>query len=293
MRFCNSAVAAVIAALCIENVAPVHAAQLYDMSQFLNQGHPFVNPSAYPTVIAPRQTQSVQPVVSSPTKTVSVKSAQPASSDTMAPSSSNMFDGLYATLNLQGGYSIIGDAETTNITSLIERRGKDWVGGNSVSVGYDWKKFGLPVRTESEFFIRYRFDLDYRGTAGGNLQGYTNEVATFGGMVNVFHDFKYSWRKFRPYIGAGIGIARHWSQSVRRELDTPAFTKSTQDTRVNALTWAAMLGFNYEWKKNWLWRVEGRYQDFGEVESGPFGDSDTITGNYTTTDLVLGAMYKF
>ena len=293
MRFWNSAGVAVVAALCSANITPVHAAQLYDMNQFLNQGHPFVSPSTYPSVNAPRQVHPVQPVVNSPVKAIPVKTGQPVSSGTMVSPSSGMFDGLYATLNLQGGYSIIGDAETTNITGLIERRGKDWVGGNSVSVGYDWKKFGFPVRTESEFFIRYRFDLDYRGTAGGNLQGYANEVATFGGMVNVFHDFKYSWRKFRPYIGAGIGIARHWSQSVRSELDTLANTKSTQDTRVNALTWAAMLGFNYEWKKNWLWRVEGRYQDFGEVESGPFGDSDTITGDYTTTDLVLGAMYKF
>jgi len=293
MKFKYPVGVAVIAALSIVSIEPVQAAQLYDMNQFLNQGHPFVNPSAYPAVNAPRQPQPVRPVTNSSTTAAPVKAAQPTASGSVAASPTSLFDGLYATLNLQGGYSIIGDAETTNITGLTERRGKDWVGGNSVSIGYDWKKFGFPVRTESEFFIRYRFDLDYRGTAGGNLQGYTNEVATFGGMINMFHDFKYSWRKFRPYVGAGLGIARHWSQSVRRELDTVAFTKSTQDTRVNALTWAAMLGFNYEWKKNWLWRVEGRYQDFGEVESGPFGDSDTITGNYTTTDLLLGAMYKF
>ncbi len=271
---------------------PAKAAQLYDMNQFLNQGHPFASPVINPTVYTPRPAQPAAPVVKSRATPAPAKSAAPMPSAPATETSSGMLDGVYMTLNLQGGYSTIGDEKATNITDLIERRGQDWVGGNSAAIGYDWKKFGVPLRTETEFFIRYRFDLDYRGTAGGNLQGYTNEVATFGGMVNVYHDLKYSWRKIRPFVGAGVGIARHWSQSVRRELDTAAFTKVSQDTRTNALTWAAMLGLNYEWKKNWLFRAEGRYQDFGEVESGPFGDSDTITGQYTTLDLLLGVMYK-
>jgi len=293
MKFKKFGGTALVALLLVTVVAPANSAQLYDMNQFLNQGHPFVNPTVYPTVNAPSRAQPVAPVVKSRATAIPANATAPMTSEPTAETNSGILNGLYLTLNLQGGYSTIADPKAPNITTLIERRGQDWVGGNSAAIGYDWKKFGVPIRTETEFFIRYRFDLDYRGTAGGNLQGYTNEVATFGGMFNVYHDLKYSWRKFRPFVGAGIGIARHWSQSVRRELDTAANTKSTQDTRTNALTWAAMLGFNYEWKKNWLLRAEGRYQDFGEVESGPFGDNDTITGQYTTTDLLLGVMYKF
>jgi len=53
-----------------------------------------------------------------------------------------------------------------------------------------------------------------------------------------------------------------------------------------------MGGFNYHWTPNWLVRIEGRYQDLGEVENGPFADNDIIAGHYTTTDLVLGVIYR-
>jgi len=68
--------------------------------------------------------------------------------------------------------------------------------------------------------------------------------------------------------------------------------RSSQDARTNDLAWNVMGGFNYHWTPNWLVRIEGRYQDLGEVENGPFADNDIIVGHYTTTDLVLGVIYR-
>jgi len=279
----------------ISVIPSAEGAQLYDVNRFLSQSHPFANP-APAAVFRP----APAPMSGAPIVGTKVRSAAPTTQANPAPipatdtySSGGMLDGFYATLNLQGGYSNIGNTQANNVTGLTERRVNDWVGGNSASFGYNWKKHGVSIRTELEGFLRYRFDLDYRGTSNGTLYGYMNEVATAGGLINAYYDFNFSWKKMRPYVGAGVGIARHWSQSVRSDLSTALDTKSTQDTRVNSLAWAAMVGFNYQWKKNWLWRMEGRYLDLGEVESGPFGTSDVFTGDYTTTDLLLGAMYLF
>ncbi|MBT6096633.1 MAG: porin family protein [Rhodospirillaceae bacterium] len=277
-----------------------NAAGLYDFNYFLNQPHPFAaSPRAQGAQTAPN---SVAPSTSPASRaapliktTASNTNAVPGAqtrSTTEIPTNTNG-SGIYFSASLVGGYSTIHDPEVTNITGLQERRDEDWVGGNSLAVGYDWSRHGIPIRSEFEFFLRYRFDLDYRGTAGGALQGYMNEIGTYGGMVNGYYDLPYQWRKFKPYLGAGVGIARHWSQAVRRDLSSVAFTRVSQDSRNNELSWALMAGFHYLWKTNWHFRMEGRYQDLGKVENGPFGNGDTITADYATTDLVLGITYRY
>jgi len=266
------------------------AATLYDFNYFLNQGHPFANT---PTAMAQPAAQPSNAPRTAPVRVQGAGSATTpaAAAPEMADRSAAAGRGIYVSVNATGGYSTIHDPETTGITGLKERRDEDWVAGNTIAVGYDWAKHGWPVRTEIEAFIRYRFDLDYRGTAGGSLQGYTNEIGTYGGMVNGYYDIPYTWKKFKPYVGAGLGMSRHWSQAVRRDLSTTAFTGVSQDTRTNQFTWAVMAGFQYLWRPNWKFRVEGRYWDLGDVENGPFGSNDTITAKYTSTDLVLGITY--
>jgi len=268
------------------------AATLYDFSYFLSQGHPFANtPTGMVQPVAPQPAMPRTAPIRTPNTTAGTSPAAAATAPEMASMESSASGGVYFSVNANGGYSYIHDPETTGITNLQERRDEDWVAGNTIAVGYDWSKHGWPIRSEIEAFIRYRFDLDYRGTAGGNLQGYTNEIGTYGGMVNGYYDLPFEWKKFSPYVGAGLGMSRHWSQAYRKELDTAANTRVSQDTRTNQLTWAVMAGFLYKWKPNWQIRAEGRYWDLGEVENGPFGDNDTITAKYTSLDLVLGITY--
>ena len=266
------------------------AAALYDFSYFLSQGHPFANtPTGMAQPVSPSSSSLRTAPVGTPNPTAGTTPS--AAVPEMADMGSSASGGIYFSVNANGGYSTIHDPETTGITGLQERRDEDWVAGNTIAVGYDWAKHGWPVRTEIEVFIRYRFDLDYRGTAGGNLQGYTNEIGTYGGMVNGYYDLPFEWKKFSPYVGASIGMSRHWSQAYRKELSTAANTRVSQDTRTNQLTWAVMAGFIYQWKPNWGFRAEGRYWDLGEVENGPFGNNDTITAKYTSLDLMLGITY--
>lgn len=277
---------------------PAAAAGLYNFNYFLSQPHPFAQPG-YPPAVAPARPAAPASLRYVPARQPAPPSAPAAGTPVKTPAAVEMaetgqesfLDGFYYSVNLVGGYSTIHDPELTNITNLEVRRDEDWVGGNSGSIGYDWdRKFGVPVRTELEPFIRYRFDLDYRGNSGGFLQGYTNEVASFGAMVNGYYDIDFEFWNFKPYVGAGIGMVRHWSQAVRTNTFNNA--RSSQDARTNQLAWNVMGGLNYHWKPNWLFRIEGRYQDLGDVENGPFADNDTITAHYTTTDLVLGVIYR-
>lgn len=288
MRYFPTLIATAVAAIAWLLASDTRA-QTYDFSRFLSEPHPFdVRPAPPPPPAAP---QTIQPVRDSR----ATRPAQPVSETRVDPGESGerWWRGLYGTVNLVGGYSWMRDAEYKNGTNLVLRRDEDWVGGNSVSLGYDWLRTGVPIRSEIEALIRYRFDLDYRGTAGGNTQGYTNEVATLGAMFNLYYDFRFLGPKWRPYLGAGVGFARHWSQSVRNTVDIAGDTRNTQDTRTNNLAWAAMAGFVWHWRPEWGLRVEGRYTDLGDVVSGPFASGEEITTHYTTVDLVLGVMYQF
>jgi len=195
--------------------SPASAAGLYDFNYFLNQPHPFAQPG-YPPAAAP--VRSAAPPVPRyvPARQSAPRPAPAAGTPATTPPAVEMaetgqgsfLDGVYYSVNLVGGYSTIHDPELTNVTGLEVRRDEDWVGGNSGSIGYDWdKKFGVPVRTELEPFIRYRFDLDYRGTSGGFLQGYMNEVASFGAMVNGYYDIDFEFWNFKPYVEAGVGLS--------------------------------------------------------------------------------------
>ncbi len=258
------------------------AGTLYDFNRLFETPHPFAG-SAAPAQPAPTATPRPAPHAT-------------ATGQQATASGGARTDGIwrntYFSANTTGGYSWMRNHETVNITGLEERRDEDWVAGNTLSVGYDWSHLGAPIRTELEVLTRYRFDLDFRGTAGGALQGYMNEIATLGGMLNAYYDFKFV-KKWRPYVGAGVGIARHWSQASRTNLGAANADESkiSQDTRTNNFAWALMGGVIYNWTPHWGVRVEGRYTDLGEVVNGPFGDSDTITSDYDAMDLLVGLTY--
>lgn len=260
---------------------------LYDFDRFFQTPHPFA------VVAAPPPPQYQTPAAAAPPATSPRAAATgKATADTGGEFLGGFWRNHYVTANVTGGYSWMRNHEFVNGAGLQERRDEDWVAGNSISLGYDWSHLGAPIRTELEVLTRYRFDLDFRGTAGGNLQGYMNEVATLGGMLNAFYDFKIA-NKWRPYVGAGVGIARHWSQATRTDLGAANADESkiSQDTRTNNFAWALMGGVIYNWNPHWGVRVEGRYTDLGEVVNGPFGNADTITSDYTAMDLVVGIVY--
>jgi len=200
--------------------------------------------------------------------------------------------GYYVSLDLIGSIAEVRDHTYTGGTSLEIRHDDDEVGGNSLAVGYDWRDSGLPIRTEIESGVRYRFDLDYRGTNNvGDVIGYKTNLATAFAMINGFYDF-HMWENWTPYLGAGIGWAGNRAESARDNHGD--FTTQHHTQWTHNVTWTMMGGFIYNWSRHWGLGVEARYADLGDVEVGPFEEGDKIEAQYTSLfDLVFGLTYVY
>ena len=201
---------------------------------------------------------------------------------------------IYYAFDIIGAVSFIRDHElggSSNRDALEVRHEDDLVLGNSLAVGYDWKDHGFPIRTELEAGIRYRFDLDYRAKSVTNaslVSGYTTNLATIFAMTNAYYDFDLE-SDFRPYVGAGVGWARHRADTERRDFPTNSTVSEIDNT--DNFTWSLMGGVIYDWTRNWGLGLEGRFTDLGDVTVGPFGGGDKVDSRYYSFDVVIGITY--
>ena len=195
--------------------------------------------------------------------------------------------GDYLSFLLIGGVSQVDDV-TSSAGALELRNVSDKVGGAGLTVGYNWARKGLPIRTEIEYHYRARFDFDTRVTGSA---GYENQLSTHALIVNSYYDYQMNDR-WALFAGGGIG----WAQNVSDVARVPngGGAKTELVTRTNNLTWNAALGVIWSFAQNWDAEFRYRYIDLGEVESGPHIDVTTLKAeSYTSHDLILGITYRF
>ena len=157
-----------------------------------------------------------------------------------------------------------------------------------LTLGYNWAKKGLPIRSEIEYHYRARFGFDTRviGSAG-----YENQLSTHALIANVYADYPINDR-WALFAGGGLGWAQNVSDVARVPIGGGAKTELV--TRKDNFTWNATLGVIWSFAKNWDAEFRYRYIDLGEVESGPHIDGTTIRAkSYTSHDLILGLTYRF
>ncbi len=201
---------------------------------------------------------------------------------------------IYYAFDIIGAVSFIRDHELSGSSgrdTLEVRHEDDLVLGNSLAVGYDWKDHGFPIRTELEAGIRYRFDLDYRAVSvlnGALASGYSTNLATIFAMTNAYYDFDLE-SDFRPYVGAGVGWARHRADTEKR--DQATYSTISEIDNTDNFTWSLMGGVIYDWTRNWGLGLEGRFTDLGDVTVGPFGGGDKVDSRYYSFDVVIGITY--
>ncbi len=207
---------------------------------------------------------------------------------------------IYYAFDIIGGVSVVrdhqrGGALTGPINDLEVRHEDDSVLGNSLAVGYDWKDHGFPIRTELEAGIRYRFDLDYRAkkdrhpiSDGFSVTSYSTNLATVFAMINTYYDFHLEY-DLRPYVGVGVGWARHMADTERYNFLTSSTINEIDNT--DNFTWSLMGGVIYDWTRNWGLGLEGRFVDLGDVTVGPFGAGDKVDSRYYSFDVVIGITY--
>jgi opacity protein-like surface antigen len=85
-------------------------------------------------------------------------------------------------------------------------------------------------------------------------------------MANVYRDL-FTFGKFTPYVGAGIGIARHEMDEVYFT-GNPFLTNRIEGKSNTQLAWSLMAGTAYRISDRMDLDVGYRYIDMGSVASG-------------------------
>ena len=172
------------------------------------------------------------------------------------------------------------------------QRGDDPEGniGAGGMIGYYWRPYGMPLRAEIEYNHRLRLDFDTRETAPAVI-GYKNNIDTDSVMFNLYYDWP-SRTAWRPYVGAGVGWARHGSDVTRDDIATTI--TETRKTNSDNFAFSFQAGLRVAITANWVGEIGYRYIDMGKIDSGTFSSGDRVTGeNYTSHDIVLGIVYLF
>ena len=140
------------------------------------------------------------------------------------------------------------------------------------SVAAGWR---ITNQFRSEIEIGYNksdFDLDVSGVK------FDGSSKTLTGLINGYYDFK-TGSRFSPYIGAGIGIARHDA-----DLTTATVSSSDKDT---VLAYQAGAGALIEISPDWDIQAGYRYLGTSDPDFG------TFTSEYHAHQLRVGAIYNF
>ena len=120
----------------------------------------------------------------------------------------------------------------------------------------------------------------------GRISG-TGNLNTTSLMVNGYYTF--DTRAFRPYVGAGVGLAQHeWSNSDQILTSSVAnvYVPSTSDDDV-VFAYQLMLGLNWILADNMEARAGYRYFATGDA------NFDGVTAGYATHNVDGGLIIRF
>lgn len=158
-------------------------------------------------------------------------------------------------------------------------------------VGYDFGRvwsFG-GIRAEGQLSYHDN-DVDVHSVAalGGNQPGSTGDASAIAFMANVYHDFLPD-NRFRPYIGAGIGLA-----IVDFSDFGIAAIPSVLDDDDTAFAWQLIAGASYDITPNVIFGVEYRYFS-ADAELTSTAGTGAITSDIDyDSHIIMGRLsYRF
>ena len=197
--------------------------------------------------------------------------------------------GRYLGFRFIGSVAEIQDTTATNFKGILQiNHEDDLVAGNSVILGYRWKS--IPIRTEIEVGVRYRFDYDNRDT-GTPVTGYENNLSTVTGLVNVAYEYRNS-SDFTPYFGGSIGWAQQHSEVERNNLVTGEIEKFSSNE--HNFAWGGLLGVTWHFAKHWDADFGYRFINLGDVDTGVSSIGTRIEGeDYLSHDVLFTVNYRF
>ena len=180
--------------------------------------------------------------------------------------------GFYA--RIFGGASSLSD--TTTSGALSGTSGFDT--GQVFGAAFGYAYGGSPFRTELEYA--------YRTADPDDSAGFSGDFASTTLALNGYYSFApVAGGKLTPYVGAGLAYV------TEIDLDVSDSVAAGEYNDTGIFAYQVMIGADYAISDRWSLNGELRYFDAGSQTLT--GDSGTLSADYDSVDLILGATLRF
>jgi opacity protein-like surface antigen len=208
------------------------------------------------------------------------------------------------------GYSVSGSPSVEINSSnygVLESDDESMDGGFMGEIGIGCGSGSRGLR--ADLTLGYRGERDIDGTkpdapgidSPGNFE---TKVSTLTAMANVYYDFG-KFRNLVPYVGVGLGVARHSLSDVSFTFPNPAANpvNDLSGSNQTKFAWSLMAGAAYQISNRAVLDLGYRYIDMGSVSSkrgdmcttcAVGGSQDKIEVNdMTAHEFKIGLRYHF
>ena len=166
----------------------------------------------------------------------------------------------------------------------------DEIGDSPVVTGGIGYRFCDYFRSDITLSYRWGYELDEWDLAGTSYEADLESKAI---MLNGYVDIPLDLGRFRPFIGAGIGVARNKLDDLDWWDSTPASGSIPGGTNTD-FAWQVMAGAAIELTDRWSMELGYRYHDAGEFEKDAgFGVTGWYTGSAAGELRAHEAMLEF
>ena len=140
-----------------------------------------------------------------------------------------------------------------------------------------------------------------RTPAAAVCQSPTGEIEAYTLMANVIYDFFGADARFRPFVGAGLGVARVNIDVLGQFANGTAFPNNPQNLNIDdddvTVAWQGLAGLAFQATENLALDVTYRYLDGSDVNFNSQGTSTlqpgAFNGEYKDQSLTIGLRYQF
>jgi opacity protein-like surface antigen len=228
---------------------------MYDMTNMLNEGHPFASPGYSRAPSAQPPGYGMAPIAPpSPTLRYTppprpMYQAGAVATEPWRPFG-DVMDGDWFSryyLSAGGGLHLQSDQDgnTVSTTAYSIEFDPGFVGQAALGT-----YLGQDFRLEAEAAYR---TADYdQATAGGTTVTPTNDLKIATGMLNLLYDVHLG-SSFVPYVGAGLGLAQLSSS------DTTIGGLLAKGKDTTEVAYQAILGVTYQFDRSWNLDLDARY----------------------------------
>lgn len=165
-----------------------------------------------------------------------------------------------------------------------------------VGIGYRFSPmFRADVTLDHRFYSRFKGLPADDGFATGSVSD-RGRFQSATAMLNIYADLG-TYRRFTPYVGAGIGVARNVLGSYTRT-SVDAFGVATEERLAGgddyAFAWALMGGIGYRLSSSFTLDLGYRYVSLGEVKTQGHGNgAGADVKSIGAHEVRLGVRYAF